>query len=171
MRNMNEIARIVDQHIRAFDGDPWYGHPLTRLLSGISAREAAARPIPSAHSIWEIVLHIAAWEGAVLERLTSGIVAVPDQGDWPPVPATTAEAWNRALEILRTTHSQVIEAMRRVDKGHMDTQLGAERDLAVGSGHTIGTTMHGIIQHNVYHAGQIALLRKALEPAEPGGTR
>jgi len=160
---MTEIGRILDQHARAFDGDPWYGFPLMKLLSGVTAKTAAARPIPRAHTIWEIVLHIAAWESAALERLQSGFVALPEEGDWPECAASDEDAWQRTLNHLKHTHGRLHEILSRLHSDRLDDMLGAERDLTTGGGYSVGGTLHGIIQHNVYHSGQIAILRKALE--------
>lgn len=159
---MAETERIVDQHERGFDGDPWYGLPLTKILSGLTAEAARARPIPNAHTIWEIVLHIAAWEGAVLKRLKTGSVSQPDEGDWPEVTESDEKTWQQTLTRLRQTHDKLSELLRQLQPKRLDDMLGAERDPATGGGHTVGGTVHGVIQHNVYHAGQIAILRKAI---------
>jgi len=159
---MTEIERIADQHERAFDGDPWYGFSLMKLLSGVDARKATARPIPEAHSIWEIVLHVTAWEGAMLVRLQSGSVALPEDGDWPAIQGTGEDEWQRVLNHLKHTHRTLCETIRNVSPWRMDEMLGSERDLATGGGYSVGGSLHGIIQHNVYHAGQVALLKKAL---------
>jgi uncharacterized damage-inducible protein DinB len=160
---MTEMDRIMDQHTKAFNGDPWYGFPLMRILSGLTAEKAASRPIPKVHSIFEIVLHIAAWEGAVLERLLSGSVSLPSEGDWPPITSTGEDSWQRAQDHLRDTHEKLSKTLGTLNPERLDEMLGAERDLSSGGGHTVGSTLHGIIQHNVYHSGQISILRKALE--------
>lgn len=64
---MTEIQRIVDQLNRAFEGEAWHGPAVMDILEGITAQQAAARPFNGTHSIWEIVLHIAAWERPVAE--------------------------------------------------------------------------------------------------------
>ena len=66
---MTEVGRIVDQLNRAFEGEAWHGPAVVEILEGITAQQAATRPLNGAHSIWEITLHIAAWERAVLLRL------------------------------------------------------------------------------------------------------
>ncbi len=71
---MSEASRIADQLRRAFDGDAWHGDSVLEILNGVTAAQAAARPITHAHSIWELVLHIAAWDGVVLRRLGGAAV-------------------------------------------------------------------------------------------------
>ena len=85
-RSTTEVERIRDQFRRAFDGEAWHGPSVLQLLNGITAEQAAAHPIPGAHSIWELVLHVAAWRGAVAARLGGKSPDLPDVGDWPAVP-------------------------------------------------------------------------------------
>ncbi len=101
---MTEVARIADQLRRAFRGKAWHGPALRELLADVSAERAAARPIPNAHTIWEIVLHLAAWDDAVLRRLEGRRTDVPDEGDWPPVREVGEAAWGRALDLLDQRH-------------------------------------------------------------------
>ena len=82
---MSEIKRIHDQLRRAFEGTAWHGPSLKEILADISSDKAAANPIPGLHSIWEIVLHITAWDGIVKRRLGGEIVEPSDQEDWPAI--------------------------------------------------------------------------------------
>ena len=157
---MTEIERIEDQLRRAFAGDAWHGSSLTEILAGVTAEEARAKPIQNAHSIWEIVLHVAAWDGAVGQRLKGETVRTPDEGDWPEVADTSEAAWKDALAKLTMRHEELRETIKRLADKRLDGQLGQERDPPTG-GVSVYTTLHGIVQHNVYHAGQIALLKKA----------
>ena len=77
---MTECSRLADQIRRAFDGEAWHGDALVEVLSNVSAAQAAARPIKNAHTIWEIVLHIAAWDRAVLRRIGGAVVNLSDSG-------------------------------------------------------------------------------------------
>ncbi|MFY9751198.1 MAG: hypothetical protein WAJ92_01050, partial [Candidatus Acidiferrales bacterium] len=66
---MSEIQRIVDQMDRAFSGDAWHGPALAQLLEGVTAEDASKHAVRGVHSIWEIVNHIASWNGIVMHRL------------------------------------------------------------------------------------------------------
>ena len=68
---MSEIQRIVDQMDRAFAGDAWHGPSLEQVLDGISAEDASRHPIAQAHSIWELLHHVRAWNAIVRRRLRS----------------------------------------------------------------------------------------------------
>ncbi len=152
---MQEVHRIEDQLKRAFEGEAWHGPSLRELLAGVTAQEAAAKPLPAAHSIWEIVLHVAAWEGAVRARLEGEDVKVPAEGDWPEVKETSAAAWQAALETLEEKHLKLIKTISSLDPSRLDEAI-------TGSKSSVYSTLHGIIQHDLYHAGQIALLKKVL---------
>jgi uncharacterized damage-inducible protein DinB len=160
---MAEIRRIADQLQRAFDGDPWYGSPLMKILDGVTAQQAVARPVGDAHSIWQIALHIAAWEGAVLERLAGRAARLPAEGDWPEITDASENGWHSTLALLHQRHHELIAAITQLTDDQLKRIVGEERDPATGSGVSVYYTLHGVIQHNIYHAGQIAILKKAAQ--------
>jgi uncharacterized damage-inducible protein DinB len=151
---MTEIQRIEDQLRRAFKGNAWHGPAVRELLADVTAEKAAARPLSSAHSIWEIVLHMATWEEVVRRRVQGETVAdlAPEQ-DWPLVRDTSEAAWASAIDRLERANGVLCEAIVQLD----------DRDLAEkvpGKEDSVYTMLHGIIQHDLYHAGQIAILKK-----------
>jgi uncharacterized damage-inducible protein DinB len=157
---MTEILRILDQFERFRDGDAWYGTPLSGILHGISAKQAMMRPIADAHTIWEIVLHITAWEGEVLRRLQTGEARLPEEGDWQEVSDDSEVAWNQALQRLQDVHEALVQEIERCTDERLDTIPAVPREREVGSGVSLYVLLHGIIQHGIYHAGQIAMLKK-----------
>lgn len=160
---MREIERIEDQMKREAEGETWHGPSLQEALTGITAEQAAAKPLTSAHSIWEIVLHTTGWMRAVRRRIEDGWVDLPDEGDWPPVTDTSEAAWQRALAALGEAHEALRRTVAALNDAQLDDHLGRERDPPTGGGVSVYVTLHGIIQHNIYHAGQIALLKKAFD--------
>ncbi|MCA1559131.1 MAG: DinB family protein [Acidobacteria bacterium] len=157
-----EIERLVDQLEREHDGDPWHGSPLRGILHGVTAEQAATMVIPGAHTIWELVLHITAWKGEVRRRLIGAPAAEPLEGDWPAVGATTTERWMQALERLEQTHGTLVSAVREMEESRLYAASTDTRDRPTGSGVSYYVLLHGIVQHDVYHSGQIALLKKGL---------
>jgi uncharacterized damage-inducible protein DinB len=151
---MKEIERIKDQLKRAFEGEAWHGPSIRELLADVTAEKAAAKPLAGAHSIWEVVLHIAAWEGAVRRRLAGETIELSTEEDWPPVTDTSEAAWRGALATLENGHHELRRTISRLD----DSQL---EDIVSGQRYSVYFTLHGVIQHDLYHAGQIALLKKA----------
>jgi uncharacterized damage-inducible protein DinB len=153
---MSETARIADQLRRAFRGEAWHGDSLFEILDGITAAQAAARPIKNAHSIWELVLHIAAWDGAVRRRLGGEALTLSDEQNFPPVTDTSDSAWRKALEHVRRVHDELVAAVSAFPDSRLDQKVpGKDPDYD-----TFYYMLHGVVQHELYHAGQIALLKK-----------
>jgi len=153
---MSESARIADQLRRAFDGEAWHGDSLTEILEGVTAARAAAHPIAGAHSIWELVLHIAAWDGAVLRRLGGVAVELSDAENFPAVSEASEAAWRKAVAEVRRVHGELVAAVSALP----DSRLGDSVPGKEGEHYTFYYMLHGVVQHELYHAGQIALLKK-----------
>jgi uncharacterized damage-inducible protein DinB len=148
--------RLADQLRRSQNGDAWHGPSISEVLDGVTAKQAAARAIKDAHSIWELVLHIAVWQKHILERLERGGMAeIPDELDWPEVGETTEAAWKAALAALKKANEELARAVEKAD----DAKLHAP---VRGKDYDFHFMLEGMTQHNLYHAGQIALLKKAL---------
>jgi uncharacterized damage-inducible protein DinB len=155
-----ERDRLLDELRRAWDGDPWHGDPLRRVLQGITADQAAQRPVAQAHGIWELVLHLTSWTREVTRRLRDGVAREPEDGDWP-VPGSGEGEWKAALDALARAHAELVDAVAAFPPAELDHAVGAERDRPLGAGVTYAVMLHGISQHHAYHAGQIALLKKS----------
>jgi uncharacterized damage-inducible protein DinB len=157
---MTEIERIIDELQREHSGEPWHGSPLRQIMKGITAADAGARPVPHGHSIWELVLHVTGWKNEVCRRLSGAPASDPEGGDWPAVGDTTDDRWRQALAGLERAHTELIAAIRRFPEAKLAEPHNDPR--APGSkGVSYYVLLHGIVQHDVYHAGQIALLTKA----------
>jgi uncharacterized damage-inducible protein DinB len=152
--NTSLTERIADQLRRAFDGNAWHGDSLLEILQGVDEKTAAAHPIPDAHSIWELVLHIAAWDGAVLRRMHSDApVELNDAENFPPVTDTSEAAWQKAIANLKHVHEDLINALSTFPESRLSEQIpGRDYDFT--------NMLLGVVQHELYHAGQIALLKK-----------
>ena len=157
---MNEIARIVDQLEREHAGDPWHGSPLSAILDGVTWQQAAAKPLADAHSIWEIVLHMTGWKNETRRRLSGAPAGEPENGDWPAVGQTSAERWTEALEHLELAHRLLVSAVKDFPEPDLYVPTNDARNRELGVGVTYYELLHGIVQHDVYHAGQIAILKK-----------
>jgi len=159
---MNEIEKIIDQLQRSFKKDSWSGPSLQEVLADVAADLAAARPIENAHTIWEIVLHVAAWKGVVRQRIEGKPVRIPEEGDWPPVTDISKSPWRKTLAFLEQRHDELVKVVRSLSDNRLEDILITEHSRETGGGVSCYITLHGIIQHDLYHAGQIALLKKAL---------
>ena len=162
-RAMREVERILDQFQRAFDGEAWHGPSVLSLLSDVSAAQAAAHPIASAHSIWQLVLHIAAWERACKRRLGGDRAQLTVEEDFPVIKDYSEEAWKSAKRELIETHSELLDAIASLDDSRLDQPIIADQATKFSS---VYVTLHGAVQHDLYHGGQIAILKRAFEAAE-----
>ena len=154
---MSETARLADQIRRAFEGDAWHGDSVLELLAGVNAATAAARPIKNAHSIWELVLHIAAWDDVVLRRTGGTAVKLSGKQNFPPVKDTSEAAWRKVVEYVKHTHNELVQVVAAFPDSRLREQVpGKSQDY-----HNFYYMFSGVVQHELYHAGQIALLKKA----------
>jgi uncharacterized damage-inducible protein DinB len=152
----SESSRDADQLRRAFYGEAWHGDSLFEILGSVTAAQAAARPISRTHTIWELVLHIAAWDGVVVRRLGGATVTLSDAENFPPVADTSEAAWQKAQAEMRRVHEKLIESVAAFPDSRLDEIVPGNSS----TGHTFYSMLHGVVQHELYHAGQIALLKK-----------
>jgi len=152
---MTEGQRILDQYDRAMHGAAWHGDAIWQILDGISAERAALRPIANAHSVWEIVEHMAFWEDVAAKRLGGLRAGLVEDRNFPAAPEATEANWQQTLDQFRASNQAFREALQKLDPVRLD-------DLSAAGKRSFYDEVHGLIEHNVYHAGQIALLAKAM---------
>ena len=157
---LTEAARLADQLERAHRGGAWHGPSFSEAIAGLDAATAASRPIPEAHSAWEIVAHVSSWLDVGRRRIEGEAVPdVPPARDWPKVPsgerpADADAAWQADLATLEERFARLHAAVARLDDAQLDTPVA-------GSDPTVRGLLYGILQHHAYHGGQIVMLRKA----------
>ena len=155
LRSRTRGERIADEIGRALIGPAWHGPSLNELLSGVSAEDAVQRPVPAAHNIWELVLHITSWSNIAGRRLTGGQVEPLEGEDWPRPGPISENRWAAARAALAESH----ERLREIVAGMSDDDLARN---APQSERSLAAMLHGVTQHAAYHGGQIALLKKAV---------
>lgn len=144
---------LSDELRRALHGEAWHGPGLQELIAHISAEEALQRPIPTAHNILELVLHIASWSNIARRRIEGGQVEPYDGEDWPDIIELSAARWEEACSSL----AQGYERLSEIVMGMTDDELFAK---APKSDRSVAGMIDGVVQHAAYHGGQIALLSK-----------
>ena len=152
---MNESGRIKEQMERAFKGNAWHGSAVLELLKDVTVERANRRPIADAHTIAEIVSHMTTWKRVVTKRLGGQVVSeVPPDVDWPPSTPGSPKVWQKLVSGLKRAHTALVTATRKVRAQDLDRppKNGATSRYVL---------LHGIVQHDLYHAGQIAILKKA----------
>jgi hypothetical protein len=155
-----ECCRIAGQLRRAFSGEAWHGPPLRDLVAGVTAIQAAARILPTAHTVWELVLHIDLWAGIAF-RATRGDPMPKLYGtgqDWTTPLNGSEDEWSGAQGRLFETGERLARAIEAFDDARLnETVPGRDYDFYF--------LFHGVVQHSLYHAGQIAILKRALAAA------
>jgi uncharacterized damage-inducible protein DinB len=152
--SQREAERIAGQLDRAILGDAWHGPAVLELLDGVDARAASSYPVPGAHSIWELALHITTWLDIPRRRLQGETVEPGESEDWPAIGEPTERRWREAVDALRSAHRAYSAAIRAADEATLDA-------TSPGRTHDNYTLVHGSVQHALYHAGQIAILKRA----------
>lgn len=152
-REVQQLLSIIDQ---AYDHKSWHGTNLRGSIRGLSAQQAARRPQRERHNIWELVVHAAYWKYAVTRRLTGlerGSFPLKGSNWFPRGESTKDEQWRADVTLLETTHRALRAAV---------ASLSASDLPRVPRGSKIGNAfiITGIAAHDLYHAGQIQLLKK-----------
>ncbi|MEW6732393.1 MAG: DinB family protein [Acidobacteriota bacterium] len=154
--SIDEIKKIRSQLRRSFSGVAWHGPAVQELLADVTAAMAVARPLYDSHTIWELVLHITTWENAVRRKLAGEPVKPTTQEDWPPIQDSSEAAWQQVLAKLESEHNQLLEAVSQLTVEDLEKIVAEEE-------YNVYFMLYGVIQHNIYHAGQISLLKKAIK--------
>ncbi len=148
-----EMERIIRMLEKTFDKHPWYGPSVMDILSEVTKTEASRR-VGQSHSIIELVLHMTSWRTFAIQRLRGdNDFEVSDDSNFPE-----PTSWDEALKKLKQSQAALVAAAREFS----ESKLG---DLVPSSSHkyTYYTLLHGIIQHDIYHIGQVQLIRKSAE--------
>jgi heme-degrading monooxygenase HmoA/uncharacterized damage-inducible protein DinB len=153
-RGAGAEARVLARELETLGrGETWHGPALAELLQGVSARAASTRPIASAHTIWELVLHVTAWTDVFRRRIEGEALEEPEAGDFPAPPQPTRRGWVQATQALFEGHRALAERVASLSDADLSRRIRG-RDFDVRF------QVRAAIRHVVYHSGQIGLLRK-----------
>ncbi|HET7039097.1 MAG TPA: DinB family protein [Gemmatimonadales bacterium] len=151
-----EIRLLLDVLEVAF-GRGWQGTTLSGSLRGVTPRQALWRPAPGRHNVWELALHAAYWKYVVRRRITgeTGRGGFPrSPSNWPALPESpTGAAWREDLRLLRRMHEGLLEAVAALPP----RKLRARSPTGTW---TYAQMIFGVAAHDVYHTGQIQLIKK-----------
>jgi len=153
---MSEIERIWDQLQRSFEGnDAWRCPSLRDLVANLTAEQAAAHPIPGAPSVWEILLHATVLDDVARRRLAGEAVpTLPDPVRWPAPKEPGPAAWLEA----KLAFGEARRALRQAVAAFPEARLS---DVVPGREYTYYVMLHGVVEHTLYHVGQIEMLMVA----------
>jgi uncharacterized damage-inducible protein DinB len=151
---MSEIKRTIKELENLYYGNAFHGPALKEILEGVTATQALAKPISNGHNIWELVLHTVGWNKVFLLGLEGKILDQPEDGDFPIINDTSEQAWQKTLVQLKENIDEMLEKISNLSDSHLDVNI-PDKD------YNLRFVIGGILNHIVYHSGQIALLKKA----------
>ena len=148
------ILQLLAALDEGFNSRAWHGPTLRGSLRGLTAAEALWRPAPGRHNIWEIVVHAAYWKSVVRRSITGEKRgSFPLKGsNWFPRDRADAALWRDDLRLLADQHREL--------RGAIETIQPARLDLVARKRFTVAALIRGIAAHDLYHAGQIQLLKR-----------
>lgn len=152
------IALLLEVLDQAFDHQGWHGTTLRGSLRGITPEEALWRPAPGRHNIWELALHTAYWKYAVRRRLSGEALGSFDRkpSNWPDTPpGADLKSWKQDVALLEGEHRR----LRNVVVGMTAAQLERRSPKGVW---TNAEEIHGVAAHDLYHTGQIQLIKRLM---------
>jgi hypothetical protein len=150
------MQALLTEVERSVVGGAWHGPSLNEAIAGLTAEQAAAHPVPGAHSVWELVTHAAGWIREVVHRFAGEVHPEPVLGDWPPVAEPTPQRWTEQQDALVAALVALRFELAAFPVERLDDPI------ADGRPDTFRQNLAGLAQHNAYHAGQIMILRKLL---------
>jgi hypothetical protein len=150
---MTEIQHLVQRYDQTMSGEAWYGDPVWKILQAIDAPCAAAKLLPGTHNIWQLVMHMEFWERIAARRF-SAPVTPEEAGNFPATPAAEEAEWQKTLESFHTSNREFRRTISAFDSSVLDKNTP-------GGQHSFRYELVGVIEHHIYHGGQIALLKKA----------
>ena len=150
---MEEKQRVSKLFSDLYDGNAWIDVTIVRTLKNINSGQAFSRPVAKLNSIWEIVNHLISWRETVLKRMQGEIVEEPKNNYFEPVKNNSEDAWSVTLKRMEESQQLWLEFLSKFN----NQDLGK---FYVQSKYTYYDLIHGILQHDAYHLGQIVLLKK-----------
>jgi len=157
---MTTSEKLQQELEKVLSGRPWYGTGIYATIAKISFEAAYEKPPGSAHNIAEIVLHMVAWTEEVMDRMNGMTAGVPTSGDWPETGKPDEQKWQNYVDDLKLVNVNLIGIIQNFP----DEQWGEPIDDQRGDRPvvTYEALINGLIQHHIYHAGQIALLNRII---------
>ena len=150
---MKETQRIASLFEELYDGTPWIDVSIAGTLTKITAEEAAAKVLPGRNSIWEIVNHLVCWRENVLQRVNGEVLPPPENNYFMPVADVSELAWKNTLKRFEASQQQWISFLENFNEKDFEIVYLKKK-------FTYYEQMLGILQHDAYHLGQIALIKK-----------
>jgi uncharacterized damage-inducible protein DinB len=157
---MSISDKLSRQLENVLSGDPWYGSSVYDIVDNISFEAAYEKPPGSVHNIAEIVLHMIAWTEEVMDRMNGLPSGIPTSGDWPETGSPDEQKWQNYVDDLKLVNVNLIGAIQNLPEEQWNEPTKDERNRELGTGVSYEELINGLIQHHIYHSGQIAILNR-----------
>lgn len=155
-----ELIKALSQ---AFEGEPWYGQSVMKKLENVPYKIGYKTCIPESHSVAEIVGHLIAWKCFAVEKLKSNKsydIEIDSEIDWPIIEVSSPEEWEELKHKLVLAQSEIYKCLEaKADDDFLD-------EIVKGKNYNFEYLIRGIIQHDIYHLGQIGLIESQLKKKE-----
>ncbi len=150
-----ERERIAELFIKLYEGSPWIDVNIRETLEPLSADQASRRVLPGTNTIWEIVNHLISWRQTVLQRIGGEMAPSPDNNYFEPVKETSDSAWQQTLRALEESQVDWLRTLETFNESDFDK-------VHAGNLMNYYEHIHGILQHDAYHLGQIRMLLSSI---------
>jgi len=159
---MTTSEKLQHELQNVLSGDPWYGNNVYSIIEQVSFEAAFEKPPGAAHTIAGIVLHMLSWTEEVLDRLNGKEASLPMSGDWPDTGAPDEQKWQNYVNDLKLVNVNLQRVIGEFPEERWNEPIDDKREPSVGNGVANEELVNGLIQHHVYHSGQIAILHRII---------
>ena len=153
-----QIGHIISALRTVVEGEPWFGKPIMTLLREVDPTTVYKKPNDNSHSLIELLYHMLNWAEFTLKRIENeddDDVAIFERQDWRQI-VSAEHTWEKAVAQFKVTNDLIIEALQSKKDSFLNDKVDYRE-------YTFRFLLNGLIQHNIYHAGQIAYVKKLLE--------
>jgi uncharacterized damage-inducible protein DinB len=153
-----EVQFIITNLQDSLEGDPWYGRSLYSILSEVDPTTAFVNPEEKGHAMIELLYHMIAWAQFVQSRLEENPqkdASYFDELDWREIDPTI-HTWKNGMKELKATHQQIITLLQAKNDDFLESPVSQRK-------YNMRFLLYGLLQHNIYHTGQIAYVKKLLD--------
>lgn len=151
---MNQVTAIANQFVTIYNEEPWYGDSIAKILDGITEDSAFWEPTEGAHSIAQLVSHMIYWRQSLVKRLENDLEyksSMKSEDNWKTTKALKILGWKKLLGQLEESQNKIVNLLQKEDDSFLEKPYSAKA--------TMHELIKGIIQHDIYHLGQIAYVK------------
>ena len=159
---MSTSAKLQQQLQTILSGNAWYGTPIYSIIDAVSFETAYEKAEGASHSIAAILLHMLAWTEEATKRLEFQKASAPARGDWPDAGTPDEQKWQQLINDFKLENTRLLGLIEKFDDSKWSDGTNDDRGTYSGYDASYEALINGLLQHHVYHAGQISLLNKMI---------